>query len=328
MYRFWIILQLAFLVFSHHGIGQTLQVDSITVTYKYLVHIPKEVPSSGKYPLLLFLHGAGSRGNDIQLVGTNNPLRFAPNTENFPFLLVAPQCPAGAKWNEDVLLQVLDEIEKKYPIDREREYVTGLSMGGNAVWKLIQRAPDRFAAAAPVCGWGDSTNVCLLKYTPVWAFHGKEDKTISCQKSIEMINALNHSGGLGKLSIYKNVAHNSWGNTYAEKALYEWFLQQKRIGKEITINKKNQKKYVGTYPYKGNGNAFDTFVLLENDDLWYSVPHYNFKVRMYMVSENLFRLQGIPLAGDSELYFETDKNGKVTGHYYYPCDKTFVPKTN
>lgn len=306
--------------------AQSLKKDSVSIDYKYLVHIPKDTPESGKFPLILFLHGAGSRGDDINMVGTHNPLKHYPNKGDFPFLLVAPQCPAGKSWNPDILLNILAELEKKYPIDLNKEYITGLSLGGKGVWDLLQKAPDKFAAAAPVCGWGDSANLCLLKYTPVWAFHGKEDQAVLPQQSIGMITALNNAGGHGKIKLYDHTKHNSWDSAYAEPKLYEWLLKHSRIGEELPLSADQQSTYEGEYLFEKDGKRFPTFIVNEHDHLWYSVPYYNFKVRMYKVQEDLFRLENIPLAGDSELFFTRDSNGNINGHQYFPCDKTFVPK--
>ena len=157
----------------------------------------------------------------------------------------------------------------------------------------------------------------------MWAFHGMDDQTVPYSGSTNMINHLNQQGGTGKITLYENTKHNSWTKAYSDTALYDWLLNQKKVGSEIETQ--NKKQYVGEYLYQGN---LSTFITLENENLWYSVPYYNFKVRMYQVEENLFRFEGIPLSGDSELLFTYDDNNEINGHYYSPCDGTFVPKMN
>lgn len=197
-------------IFFQFSYPQQLKVDSLSVTYKYLVHIPEVTNKQQKLPLLLYLHGAGSRGGNIESVQVNNPLNFYSDRKDFPFLLVAPQCPQGKTWNPDILINIIKELEIKYPIDTNREFVTGISMGGDGVWQLLKRAPDKFAGAIPICGSGDTTDMCLLKYVPVWAFHGKNDKTVPYSISTSLIDNLNKAGGMGTVTLYDSTRHDSW----------------------------------------------------------------------------------------------------------------------
>ncbi len=310
--------------------AQVLKPDSVMMPYKYLVHIPAKTAADGKYPLLLFLHGAGERGNDLNKIRTTNPLAFYKDSLNFPFLMIAPQCPEGQSWNPEILIWLLDEIEKKYPVDKERIYVTGLSMGGRGTWALAKKAGDRFAAIVTVCGGVvDTKDVCMLRHLPVWAFHGDKDDTVPFEESVNPIKVLQAIGAEAKLTMYPGVKHDSWINAYADSETYEWLLQHKRFGKALELSETDKKQYVGKYVYTTPGNGKDTlntFVVLEKGSLWYSVPRNAFKVKMYAVANDLFRLEGISLQPDSELFFVRDAKNKITGHRYYPCDDTFVPK--
>jgi len=308
--------------------AQLLKVDSLMLSYKYLVHVPAQKSANGKYPLLLFLHGAGERGRDINLVRIHNPISLCKDSLNFPFLLISPQCLPGQTWSAETLLWLLDEIEKKYPVDKDREYITGLSMGGYGTWALAQKAGDRFAAVAPVCGASDTSTLCMMRHIPVWAFHGVKDEAVPSIKSEIAIQKLQSLGAEAKLTLYPEVAHNSWDNAYSDPELYTWLLQHKRLSASIEFSDKDKLQYAGNYKYTfpDGKDTLNTYVLVEKGNLWYNVPRYNFKVKIYAVAPDLFRLDGVAFEHDSELKFERNAKKEIIGHRYYPCDNTFVPK--
>lgn len=202
------------------------------VSLKYLLYLPKGYgeKKDQKWPVLLFLHGAGERGNDLNLVKKHGPPKLIEAGKDLPFIVVSPQCPITSWWPEqvDALVGLLDEIESKYAVDREREYVTGLSMGGFGTWALATRYPGRFAALAPICGGGDRFLVNRLKGVPVWVFHGAKDPTVPLQSSTEMVEALKRAGGDVQLTVYPEAQHDSWTETYNNPKLYEWFLSHHR----------------------------------------------------------------------------------------------------
>ena len=196
------------------------------VTTQYLVYLPREHGRRRqKWPLVLFLHGMGERGTNVELVKRHGPPKRVEEGEQFPFILVSPQCPEDEYWSAEVLEALLNEIERRYDIDRTRVYVTGLSMGGYGTWKLAIRCPDRFAAVAPICGWGDASTVCALKEVPVWTFHGKMDKVVPIEKSEALVNALKQCGGNVRFTVYPEAGHDSWTETYENPALYGWLLE-------------------------------------------------------------------------------------------------------
>lgn len=206
--------------------------NSLEVTSKlnYLMYVPSnyEKDAETKWPLMLFLHGSGERGNDLELVKKWGPPKIA-GEKDFPFVLVAPQCPSGARWNIDHLKQLLDHIIKTQNIDKERVYLTGLSMGGYGSWALASKHPEVFAAVVPVCGGGDPKSVGNLVDVPIWVFHGDADKVVPSSQSTQMVEAIQAKGGSKiKLTLYEGVGHNSWSETYSNPALYDWLLAQSR----------------------------------------------------------------------------------------------------
>jgi predicted peptidase len=201
------------------------------VECKYLLYLPAdyEKDAKKKWPLIMFLHGAGERGNNLKLVAKHGPPKMIAQGKSFEFIIVSPQCPNDIWWPEqtDVLINLLDEIEKKYRVDTERVYLTGLSMGGFGTWTLAARYPQRFAAIAPICGGGERYAGYRLKNVPIWAFHGAKDNVVPVEKSKEMVEAVRKAGGDAKLTVYPDADHDSWTQTYNNPELYEWFLSHK-----------------------------------------------------------------------------------------------------
>uniref|UniRef100_A0A7V3E7U3 Phospholipase n=1 Tax=Ignavibacterium album TaxID=591197 RepID=A0A7V3E7U3_9BACT len=200
----------------------------LKVELQYLIYLPKNYETSEEqFPLLLFLHGAGERGNDIELVKRHGPPKLVEEGKEFPFIIVSPQCPEGTRWNYQTLAltALLDEIESKYRVDKNRIYVTGLSMGGQGTWTLALTQPNRFAAIAPICGWTDSWEVCKISRIPTWVFHGAKDIVVPVTESQEMVKALQDCGAKEvKLTIYPEANHDSWTETYNNPELYNWLL--------------------------------------------------------------------------------------------------------
>ena len=179
--------------------------------------------------LLMFLHGAGERGSDLQLVKKHGPPKMIEAGETFPFIVVSPQCPLGAWWPEDVVIAVLDEIVEKYRVDKSRIYLTGLSMGGYGTWKVAQTIPDRLAAIVPICGGGDPSNMEAMKDLSVWAFHGAQDKVVDLSESAAMVNALYDIGNGARFSVYPQAGHaEAWEEAYADAAMWKWLQAQQR----------------------------------------------------------------------------------------------------
>ncbi|NLY00710.1 MAG: prolyl oligopeptidase family serine peptidase [Rhodopirellula sp.] len=200
----------------------------VRYTLDYLLYLPKGYDQQDCWPLVLFLHGAGERGDDLELVKKHGPPMLAERGKDFPFILVSPQCPKGRWWQAGELSALLDEITEKYRVDNDRVYVTGLSMGGFGTWLLAASAPDRFAALAPICGGGEVYWAKDLAHVPVWAFHGGKDSVVPPERSEKMVAAVHKHGGTAKLTVYPDAAHDSWTETYATPEFYDWLLEQRR----------------------------------------------------------------------------------------------------
>jgi predicted peptidase len=199
----------------------------ITLSANYLLYLPEDYEESDKqFPLVLFLHGMGERGTDIEKVKTHGIPKLISEGKEFPFIVVSPQCPDEYFWNDDVLIALLDEIEGNYRVDKNRIYVTGLSMGGHGTWTLALAQPNRFAAIAPVCGWSHPVEFCKLAHMPIWVFHGAKDFVVPLNLSEQIVEQLKAcSASKIKFTIYPEATHDSWTETYNNEELYKWFLE-------------------------------------------------------------------------------------------------------
>ena len=202
---------------------------------QYWLFLPKNYDANAEktWPLLLFLHGAGERGDNIDLVTVHGPakrLKEQSVRDNCPFIVVSPQCHEERYWAPKQLLLLLDELEKELKVDKERIYVTGLSMGGFASWMLAAEASDRFAAVAPVCGGFQIAQAAKLVDVPIWAFHGMKDPVVPFNLSTDMVSAIEIAGGKKiRLTLYPEADHDSWTETYNKEELYRWLLSHKKV---------------------------------------------------------------------------------------------------
>lgn len=201
---------------------------------RYLLFLPQGYHDdpSRRWPLILFLHGADERGDDLSLLKRHGlPKLLDERPGEFPFVVVSPQCPEGRVWDVDMLLALLDEVCASHAVDPDRVYVTGLSMGGMGTFALALAAPHRFAAAAPVCGWGNPLEVRPEHASlPFWVFHGEADDKVPAALSAQMVAALQAVGAPVRYTVYPGVGHDAWTPTYANPELYRWFLAHRRAG--------------------------------------------------------------------------------------------------
>jgi predicted peptidase len=203
----------------------------------YLLYLPEtygEAPDE-RWPLVIFLHGMGERGADLELVKKHGIPKLVEAGKEFPFVAVSPQCPGDSLWilKVDALRALMDEIVDTYAVDPGRVYLTGLSMGGYGTWHWAATDAERFAAIAPICGGGYSymgypEKVCALKDVPVWSFHGAKDPVVAIEESEKMVNALQACGGDVQFTVYPDAEHDSWTETYENAALYEWLLRHRK----------------------------------------------------------------------------------------------------
>ena len=217
----------------------------------YLLYLPEQyrADTTKRWPLVMFLHGSGESGQDIEKVKKHGPPKMAANGKSFPFILVSPQAPiARGGWDTDKLYRLIQEIKKNYRVDASRVYLTGLSMGGFGTFSLAMKYPQEFAAIAPVCGGGDTTNAWKLRNMAVWCFHGADDDVVPSSASIHMVNAAKRYNPNIKFTLYENTNHNSWDTTYNKPAFYDWLLAQKKARyREIKPAPGVLEKYTGTY---------------------------------------------------------------------------------
>jgi predicted peptidase len=204
-----------------------------TDSLHYLLYLPEDYgrPPGVRYPLILLLHGAGERGDDLQQVKTHGVNEIVSFQQQHKFILAVPQCPKDEWWGDhvDALDQLLQDVISSYRIDTTRLYLTGLSMGGYGSWYYATIHPQRFAAVTPICGgglpfYGYPERVQVLKDVPIWAFHGGADDVVPLAASQALVDALAEVNGNARLTIYPGVEHDSWTQTYANPDLYDWMF--------------------------------------------------------------------------------------------------------
>ena len=214
----------------------------------YRMLAPAKLDAGAKYPLVIFLHGAGERGDDNkkQLIHGMNDFASDEIMAKYPAFVIAPQCPTGKKWVDvdwgamthavpekpseslGATFELIDTMIKTKPVDPKRIYITGLSMGGYGTWDAISRRPELFAAAVPICGGGDPLLAKQIQFVPLWVFHGDQDTAVKVERSRQMVKAIKDVGTTVKYTEYKGVGHDSWTQTYKDLALYEWLFAQRK----------------------------------------------------------------------------------------------------
>ena len=221
------------------------------VGYRYLLHLPPEhgADAARLWPLIVFLHGSGERGDDPWLVAKHGPPKLlrTPAAEGpaaeaarvlaAEFIVVSPQCPTGTWWDDEAVLALADEIATRHRVDPARVHLTGLSMGGYGTWSIAVKNPTRFASVVPICGGGDLSAVrrmvrnrpAELKELNVWAYHGAMDPTVAVDESEVMVAAWRKAGvPRVQFTVYPEAKHDSWTVTYDNPELYAWLLRQRR----------------------------------------------------------------------------------------------------
>ncbi len=199
-------------------------------TYRYKIYSPSvyNPEENKKWPLILFLHGAGERGNDLSLLQRQGLPAYLKGKDDFPFVVASPQCPARSYWEVHSLNNWLNEVLSEVNADLSRVYLSGISMGGYGTWHWAAANPEKFAAIIPVCGGGDPSTAKKLTKMPVWAFHGEKDDIVPVEETLAMTEAIKEAGGKAELTLYPNLYHDSWTETYNNSAIYEWLLKHSR----------------------------------------------------------------------------------------------------
>lgn len=202
---------------------------------QYVVSYPKGYETGRKYPVILFLHGAGTRGNDITPLIHNPYFQITDESKEFPFVTIAPLCAANTWFDMFETLQdfVRELITKDY-VETQKLYLMGASMGGYATWQLAMSMPEYFTAIVPICGGGMYWNAGRLVNVPVWAFHGQKDEVVFVEESVKMVDAVNRNGGNARLTIYPEHGHDAWSDTYKSTEVFEWLLScEKQNEKDV-----------------------------------------------------------------------------------------------
>ncbi|MFO0969223.1 MAG: PHB depolymerase family esterase [Gemmataceae bacterium] len=199
---------------------------------KYVVFVPHSYTGEKEFPIILFLHGAGERGDDGQaqvLQGIGNAIKFKGKDKKFPFFVVFPQAVKGGNWkaggpDAERALAILAEVQKAYKIDPARVYLTGLSMGGSGTWSLAAAYPERWAAIVPICGGGDPGAIEKIKHIPCWCFVGDKDNSKLVENNRAMVKGLGAAGAQVRYTEFPFIGHNSWDPAYVMDELYAWLV--------------------------------------------------------------------------------------------------------
>lgn len=206
---------------------QYLRTVEAVVNYPYLVYTPADFREEERLPMIVFLHGAGERGTNPEIMKCHSIPKLFDGPVNYRCVVVCPQCPDNQVWNTQVdrLKCFIDCMAESYHVDRKKISLTGVSMGGYGSWELAMSYPELFCALAPICGDGMTWRAGLLKDLPVWAFHGGADNVVFPEGSVRMVEAINRAGGQAKLTLYPGVGHDSWAKAYLpETGLIEWLM--------------------------------------------------------------------------------------------------------
>ena len=197
----------------------------------FFEYIP-EVENIKTMPLIVYLHGAGERGTDIEKLNTHGPIKeMLAGKVKSNFIVIAPQCEEIKTWWDyaEILYKWILEYIKQPFVDKKRVYLTGNSMGGYGTWSLAMAHPELFAAIVPICGGGFSWNAAMLKNTPVWAFHCVNDGVVSCWATLDMVEHVKqYAESEVKLTIYPENSHDAWTSTYQNQEVYDWLLKLKK----------------------------------------------------------------------------------------------------
>lgn len=223
-----------FLVLSQISFSQTVVNGKMKIEIvknhelDYALHIPANTEE--KKPLIIFLHGSGEKGNDIEKVKIHGPFKYL-KTHKLDAYVLAPQCPDNEYWDSEVLYRLILKIQKENNIDADRIYLTGLSMGGWGAWNLAFSHPEMFAALVPIAGFVDRVPMiedCKIATIPIRIFHGLLDDVVNVDYSIAIYKKLKACHADVELTIFDDAGHDSWSRVYDNQVIYDWMFKQKK----------------------------------------------------------------------------------------------------
>ncbi|MCC8034744.1 MAG: dienelactone hydrolase family protein [Rikenellaceae bacterium] len=316
------VLFLIFLCIStpFHGYGQQT-VQKYVVQTDYLLYLPEgyDADTTARWPLGIFLHGAGETGTDIEKIKVHGLPKLVEQGMQFPFIGISPQSRQYG-WQPRTVKGIADDAVAKYRVDTDRLYLTGLSMGGIGTWATAMEYPGFFAAILPICGGGDPERAYTLAYTPVWNFHGDADDVVPMERSEVIVEAARRYNPAVKFTAYPGVKHDSWTQTYENPEVWEWLLGQSKFRfREAQIVPDILPEYAGEYipeTHLGTDRADDpnNVIIIEPSgntlqyiDGKYSRTYYPAGGDVFFSSPDSF----------SHIRFVRDSGGKVISMSYF-----------
>ncbi|MCV9929177.1 prolyl oligopeptidase family serine peptidase [Flavobacterium sp. LS1R49] len=224
-----VVLLFSFISFAQTTVNGKIKTEIIQKhELGYALHIPADIKE--KKPLLIFLHGSGEKGTDIEKVKIHGPFKYLKDHKLDAYVL-APQCPENEEWDAEVLYRLILKIQKENNIDSDRIYITGLSLGGWGTWNLAFAHPDMFAAIVPISGFVDLIQLeqtCKIAKIPTRIFHGLMDDVVSIDYAIVVYKELKKCNSNVELTIFDDAGHDSWSRVYDNQEIYDWMFKQVR----------------------------------------------------------------------------------------------------
>jgi dienelactone hydrolase len=290
----------------------------------YLLSLPDgyNADTVKRWPLMIFLHGSGECGDDLEKVKVNGPPKLIAHGKKFSFIVVSPQAKEDDKgWEPDHLYHFLKYIKKAYRVDPDRIYLTGLSMGGFGTWALAIDHPEEFAAIVPICGGGDTSKAWRLRYTPVWCFHGALDNIVPVAKDEQMVNALRNYNPSIRFTVYPDANHNSWEKAYATDSLYDWLLAQKKFAyKEVKADPKLMYAYEGVF----KGASGDTIKIYTDSAGLHAKTSDNTYLLKLQGGDTFFIFENVFV----DLRFNRDEKGAIDSFTVFEESKTIYRRVH
>lgn len=198
--------------------------------FDYLLYLPTGYEKNKKYPLIIFLHGAGERGDDLLKLKAHSIPKIFDGDVNYQAIVVSPQCKQNTTWTSQIekIYAFISFIIEKYNVDKDAVTITGVSMGGFGVWQTIMDYPQLFSAAAPICGGGMAWRADVIRDLPIRIYHGEKDESVDVFYSKDLYRSLIRNNAKDvELFLYPNVGHNVWNQAYEETDLIQWLISQK-----------------------------------------------------------------------------------------------------
>jgi predicted esterase len=299
----WLMLS-AFILYCPQVAAQQIE-EKFMKEIEYLSYKPAQYSQDTlkKWPLVIFLHGSGEQGTDLERVKVHGPPMLVEQGKEFPFILISPQAQRG--WDAEFLYDMIMDFAKNNRVDMDRIYLTGLSMGGHGTWTLAQKHPELFAAIVPICGSGGTKDLWKLRNMPVWCFHGEKDTVVPFSASQVKVDTLRTYNPSVKFTSYPEVGHDSWVKAYNDPELYQWLLSQKKFKyspKRVSSDKLSE--YEGKYHYKIDNKEGDVTVTIEGNQLQIDIE--GRKTTLIAFAEHKFYIEGARV----EFEFLRNRNGK------------------